>query len=134
MPEVKRPADVTLREMVGKPESEVIAWWTTRWRQIAAIPVGTARAGAIIPMLREVSALSKDQRLAMTKSRVLGFVELDQQEKDKVFEARKLAARLAPELEQDDRQVMLEILPTLPSDVADRLRAQLEELPAAGSR
>lgn len=120
----QRPHDEKLRELVGKPEADAIGWWKGRFEQIAAIPRPSARAGALVPELRELATLGKDQRLALTRARVLGFFQLTQEQKDAVLEARRLAALHAPDVEApDDAFVRDEVIPTLPQDIAERMRA-----------
>jgi hypothetical protein len=122
MPEDRRSADVNLKEMAGKPEADAVIWWKTRMTQVAAIPVGTARAGALIPMMRELAALPKPQRVALTRARVLAVSELPQDQVQKIFEARAIAARQAPELEaEDDAFVRDEVIPALPREQAERV-------------
>lgn len=129
----QRPLDEKLRELVRKPEADAIAWWKNRFEQIAAIPRPSARAGALIPELRELATLPKDQRLALTRARVLAFFQLAQEQKDAVFEARHLTAQQVPEIEaQDGAFVRDEVMPTLPSEIAERMRAAMSQ--AAGSK
>lgn len=127
MPEARRPADSTLRDVIAKPEGEALAWWTSRLGQIANIPAPTARAGALIPMMRELAALPRAERVALTRARVLASDQLPPGQLEKLLEARAVAARQAPELEADDRAVVGEVLSSLPAESAERIRQAAEK-------
>lgn len=129
MPEPRRPLDVNLRGLVGKAEDEAVSWWKARFEQIAAIPLPTARAGALIPEWRELAALPKAQRVALTRARVLGFNTLAQEQQDKVMEARRIAVQQAPLIADEDTAVVRdEVVPTLPPDLQERMRAALAQV------
>src|SRR4029078_12321806 len=50
----ERPVDAGLAALVGKSEQELIDFWKQRFTLIAAIPMDTARVGALTPQLREL--------------------------------------------------------------------------------
>lgn len=125
-----RPLDEKLRALAGNSEDEAVAWWKARFEQIAAIQRPTARAGALIPELRELAKLTKGQRVALTRARVLASFQLPEDQLDKVFEARRIAAEQAPGIEADDLAVVRdEVLPTLPPEMQERMRAQMSARP-----
>jgi hypothetical protein len=126
MPEDRRSADVNLRDMAGKPEADAVSWWSARLSQVASIPSPTARAGALIPMMRELAALPKAQRVALTRARVLAADQLAPDQLDKILEARSVASRQAPEIEADDRAVVGEVVSTLPAEQVERMRQAAE--------
>lgn len=123
MPTDRRPLDHVLAEQVGKPEEEVVAWWKMRLEQIAVIPATTARAGALIPEWRELAALPKAQRVALTRARVLGFMQLPADQQAAIFEAGQVAAQQVPEVAKADDDFFWEVVPTLPAETQQRIRA-----------
>ena len=128
MPEERRPVDAALKELASKSEDEAIAWWTTRLGQLAAIPVVTARVGAMIPISRELTTLPRAQRLALTRARILAFAKLPADQQEKLNEARPVAFERAPDVQSADAKFVLdEVVPTLPPELAERVRALIAQ-------
>lgn len=129
-----RPLDEKLRALAGRPEEEAIAWWKQRFEQIASLPRPTARAGALVPEWRELAALPKAARLALTRARLLASMQLTPDQEHTVFEARDIGGRHAPEVAADDSAFIRdEVVPTLPADAQERVRARLESETSAPS-
>ncbi len=125
MATARRPLDHQLVAQVGKPEEEIVAWWKARFEQIAALPVATARAGALVPEWRELAMLPKPQRLALTRACVLGFMQLAPDQQGLIFEAREIAGRQLPDIAAADSAFFdAEVTPTLPPDVQQRMQAE----------
>ncbi len=131
MPTERRALDHQLVAQVGKPEVELIAWWKARFEQIAALPMATARAGALVPGWRELQMLPRPQRIAVTRARMLAAMQLTPEQEERVFEARAIGARQVPDVARDDLEfITQQVLPTLPPEAQERARARL----AAGQR
>lgn len=126
MPEERRPVDVALKDLTTKSEDEQIAWWTTRLGQVADIPVATARAGAMIPISRELQTLPHTQRLALLRTRILAFAKLPADQQDKLNEARPMAFERAPDVTAAEAKFVLDqVVPTLPPELAERVKTLL---------
>lgn len=128
MPEERRPADAALKDVAAKSEDDAVAWWIARFGQLAAIPVVTARAGAMIPISRELATLPQAQRLMLTRARILAFAKLPADQQDPMNEARPVAFERAPEvLAAEAKFVLDEVVPTLPPELAERVRTLLAQ-------
>src|SRR5919202_1088869 len=126
MPTERRPLDANLASQVGKGEEEAITWWKTRMEQIAAIPSPTARAGALVPEWRELAALPEASRLLLTKARILAVDQLSADQRDRVFEARAIGVKQAPDAASADAAFIRDkVAPTLPPELAQRVRDSL---------
>lgn len=126
--EIPRPLDEKLREQVGRPEAEVVEWWRARVVQLVAIPADSARAGALMPELRELATLPRDQRLALVRARVLAFADLSAEDRQKIVAARRIGTAQLPHVAREDITFLRdEVLPTLPAEIAERLRADVAE-------
>ena len=127
MPTERRPLDANLATQAGKSEDEAVAWWKVRMEQIANIPSPTARAGALVPEWRELAMLPEGQRLTLTKARILAVEQLTSEQRDKVFEARAIGVKQAPDAAADDASFIREkVAPTLPSPLQQRVRDSLD--------
>lgn len=126
MPVDRRPLDHQLVAHIGKPEEEVVAWWKARLEQIAAIPIASARAGALVPEWRELATLPEPQRLALTRARIVASLQLTPDQQDRVFEARDIGRRQVPEIAAADAAFIGEkVVPTLPPEVRQRVKERL---------
>ncbi|HEX9266630.1 MAG TPA: hypothetical protein VF965_04005, partial [Candidatus Limnocylindria bacterium] len=66
-----RPVDAGLAALVGKSEQELIDFWKQRFGLIAAIPIDTARVGALTPQLRELVRIqNREERKRLTTARM----------------------------------------------------------------
>lgn len=123
MPIERRPLDHVLASMNGKPEEEVVAWWKSRFEQIVAIPMASARAGALVPEWRELASMPEAQRVVLTRARLLASMQLTTDQQDKLFEARALGSREVPEVAAADAAFIGEkVVPTLAPDVQQRVK------------
>ncbi len=128
MPTERRPLDHALVSLAGKPEEEAVAWWKARFEQIAAIPLATARAGALVPEWRELATLPERARLALTRARVLASEQLTPDQRDRVFEARAIGRQQVPGVAEADVAFVREkVVPTMPPDLQERMRRELAE-------
>src|SRR5256714_15298564 len=73
----ERPVDAGLAALVGKSEPELIDFWKQRFGLTAAIPVDTARVGALTPQLRELARIqNRQERNRLTTARTKAFAPL----------------------------------------------------------
>lgn len=101
-----RPLDVGLAALRGNDEASAIEWWKQRLALIAAIPVETARAGAMVPQIRELSRLPADERRRLTKAQMQAFVQLPRDQQELILAARKTGRSIDPELLANDDAVL----------------------------
>lgn len=101
-----RPLDVGLAALRGNDEASAIEWWKQRLALIAAIPVETARAGAMVPQIRELSRLPADERRRLTKAQMQAFVQLPRDQQELILVARKTGRSIDPELLASDDAVL----------------------------
>jgi hypothetical protein len=110
-----RPIDVGLAALVGKTEQELIDFWKTRFGLIAAIPVDTARVGALTPQLRELVRIqNREERKRLTTARMKAFTQLPGDQQERITKTRQAAYNVDRGLLEEDQKMVDEILPTLP--------------------
>ncbi len=109
-----RPVDSGVAQLRGKDDATAIEWWKQRFALIAGIPTETARAGALLPQLRELSRLPEGERVRLTKARMQAFMAIPLDQRQRVLSARKLADPLDPELARSDDQVTQRLVTEIP--------------------
>jgi hypothetical protein len=113
-----RPVDEGLAALRSKGEDELIQWWTHRLNLIAEIPSDTARVGALVPQLRELSRIDDQaERKRLTRARMIAFPQLDPAKRERITEARKRAWQVDPGVLEADQKIVEELLPTLDASV-----------------
>jgi hypothetical protein len=109
-----RPIDAGLAALRGKSEQEAIDFWKHRFEMIAAIPVDTARVGALTPQLRELVRIGDlAERKRLTAARIKAFAQLPQDQKDRILKTREAAFNIDRGVLEADQRLVDEILPTL---------------------
>ena len=110
-----RPIDAGLAALVGKSEQELIDFWKQRFVLISAIPIDTARVGALTPQLRELVRIeNREERKRLTAARMKAFVQLSGDVQERMTKTRKAAYEIDRGVLEDDQKMVDEILPTLP--------------------
>jgi hypothetical protein len=110
-----RPIDAGLAALVGKSEQEVIDFWKTRFGLIAAIPMDTARVGALTPQLRELVRIdNREERKRLTAARLKAFTQLPGDQQERLAKTRQAAFSIDRGVLEEDQRMVDEILPTLP--------------------
>ncbi|MGH2378699.1 MAG: hypothetical protein ACRDGT_09500, partial [Candidatus Limnocylindria bacterium] len=89
---------------------------------IAAIPTDVARAGALLPQMRELSHLAEPERRRLTRERMKAFMSLGSEQHQRILAARKLADEADPDLAASDKAV------------ADALAREMPEAEEFGKR
>ena len=111
----ERPVDAGLAALVGKSEQELIDFWKQRFALIAAIPMDTARVGALTPQLRELVRIeNREERKRLTTARMKAFVQLPSDQQERISKTRKAAYDIDRGVLEEDQKMVDEILPTLP--------------------
>jgi hypothetical protein len=110
-----RPIDAGLAALVGKSEQELIDFWKQRFGLIAAIPVDTARVGALTPQLRELVRIeNREERKRLTAARMKAFVQLSGDQQQRITKTREAAYNVDRGLLEEDQRMVDELLPTIP--------------------
>ena len=110
-----RPIDAGLAALVGKSEQELIDFWKQRFVLISAIPIDTARVGALTPQLRELVRIeNREERKRLTAARMKAFVQLPGDVQERMTKTRKAAYEVDRGVLEEDQKMVDEILPTLP--------------------
>jgi hypothetical protein len=111
----ERPVDAGLAALVGKSEQELIDFWKQRFALIAAIPMDTARVGALTPQLRELVRIeNREERKRLTTARMKAFAQLPGDQQERISKTRKAAYDIDRGVLEEDQKMVDEILPTLP--------------------
>jgi hypothetical protein len=111
----ERPVDAGLAALVGKSEPELIDFWKQRFGLIAAIPMDTARVGALTPQLRELVRIeNREERKRLTTARMKAFTQLPADQQERISKTRKAAFDIDRGVLEEDQKMVDEILPTLP--------------------
>ena len=110
-----RPIDAGLAALLGKSEQELIDFWKQRFVLISAIPIDTARVGALTPQLRELVRIeNREERKRLTAARMKAFVQLPGDVQERMAKTRKAAYDIDRGVLEEDQKMVDEILPTLP--------------------
>jgi len=109
-----RPVDAGLAALVGKSEQELIDFWKQRFGLIAAIPVDTARVGALTPQLRELVRIqNREERKRLTAARMKAFVQLPGDQQERIAKTRQAAYNVDRGVLEEDQRMVDELLPTI---------------------
>jgi hypothetical protein len=110
-----RPIDAGLAALVGKSEQELIDFWKQRFGLISAIPIDTARVGALTPQLRELVRIqNREERKRLTTARMKAFTQLPADQQERITKTRQAAYSIDRGVLEEDQKMVDEILPTLP--------------------
>ncbi len=118
-----RAVDSGVAQIRGKEDAAAIEWWKQRFALIAGIPTEVARAGALLPQMRELSRLPDAERRRLTKARMQAFMAVPADQRQRVTSARKLTYAFDPELVQSDDQITQQLAAEIPgaADFAKQL-------------
>jgi hypothetical protein len=110
-----RPVDAGLAALLGKSEQEAIDFWKQRFGLISAIPIDTARVGALTPQLRELVRIeNREERKRLTTARMKAFSQLPADQQERITKTRQAAYNIDRGVLEEDQRMVDEILPTLP--------------------
>jgi hypothetical protein len=111
----ERPVDAGLAALVGKSEPELIDFWKQRFGLISAIPLDSARVGALTPQLRELVRIeNREERKRLTAARMKAFVQLPRDQQERITKTREAAYNIDRGVLEDDQRMVEELLPTIP--------------------
>jgi len=111
----QRPVDAGLAALIGKSEPELIDFWKQRFGLISAIPLDTARVGALTPQLRELVRIeNREERKRLTAARMKAFVQLPRDQQERIAKTRAAAYNVDRGVLEEDQRMVDELLPTIP--------------------
>jgi hypothetical protein len=115
MPKVEqRAVDEGIVQLAALDEAGTIEWWKKRFGLIAAVPTEIARAGALLPQMRQLSRLAETDRRRLTKARMQAFLSLPTDQRQRISAAKKLALASDPELVKSDDALVERLIPEIP--------------------
>jgi hypothetical protein len=109
-----RPVDSGVAGAKAKSDAELTEWWKQRFALLAGVPTDIARAGALLPQLRELSRLPEADRKRLTRERIKAFVSLTSDQQQKILAARRLADAADPDLGKSDDAIADPIAKEIP--------------------
>ncbi len=109
-----RPVDSGLAQLKGQDDGRVVEWWKQRFTLIAGVPTEIARAGALLPQMRQLSQLPEAERRRLTKARMQAFLTIPSDQRQRVLAARKLASAVDPALLASDDAIVQQLIPEVP--------------------
>ncbi|MBI2773277.1 MAG: hypothetical protein HYX56_02125 [Chloroflexi bacterium] len=118
-----RPVDAGVAQLRGKDDASAVEWWKGRFALLAGVPTEVARAGALIPQIRELSRLPDAERRRLTKARLQAAVAIPADQRQKVMSALSLASALDPALVKGDQDLAQQLAAEVPG-ASDMLMRQ----------
>jgi len=110
-----RPLDAGLAALRGKDEATAIEFWKHRFGLISAIPIDTARVGALTPQLRELVRIEdREERKRLTAARLKAFVQIPEEQKERIIKTRQAAYAIDRAVLEEDQRLVDELLPSIP--------------------
>lgn len=118
-----RAVDSGIALVLSKDDPAALEWWKQRFALIAGVPTDVARAGALLPQMRQLARLSDADRRRLTKLRMQAFILLPSDQRQLILAARKLAYATDPDLLKSDDQVTESLKAEIPgaSDLAKQM-------------
>jgi hypothetical protein len=118
-----RAVDSGVAQLRGKDDAAAVEWWKQRFALIAGIPTEVARAGALLPQMRELSRLPETERRRFTKLRMQAFTSVPSDQRQLVMSARKLTYAFDPPLVKSDDELVQQLVPEVPgaADMAQQM-------------
>ena len=119
----ERSYDEGVAQARGKTEQELAEWWRQRVALLAAIPTDVARAGALVPQMRQLSLLPADERRRQIKARMTAVVAAPSDQRQRLFAGVKLASAIDPALVRSDQELAQQLVSEVPG--ASEIDAQI---------
>jgi hypothetical protein len=119
-----RPVDHGVVTLKGVNDADATEWWKKRLALLAGIPTDAARAGALLPQMRELAALPEADRKRLTRARMQAFVQAPGDQRQAIQSARQLANAIDPQLLSSDDAVVQQLIPEVPGaeDIQRQMR------------
>jgi hypothetical protein len=110
----ERPVDAGVAAARALDDAALVDWWKKRFASIAGVPTEVARAGALLPQMRQLSRLPDPERRRLTKARMQAFLSLPGDQRQLVMSARRIAGTTDPGLATSDDSVVEALVPEVP--------------------
>lgn len=118
-----RAVDAGLVALKSADDATAVDWWKKRFALLAGIPTDVARAGALLPQLRQLAELSEADRRRLTRARMQAFLQVPGDQRQAVLSALKVANAVDPGLLSSDDAVVQQLIPEVPG--ADEMQRQI---------
>ena len=123
MAKLDRPVDSGLVALKSLDDAAAVDWWKKRFGLLATIPSDVARAGALVPQLRQLAELPDADRRRLTRARMQAFLQAPADQRQAIMSARQLANAIDPKTLASDDAVVQQLVPEVPG--ADELSKQM---------
>jgi hypothetical protein len=110
----QRPVDSGVNAAKGKDDAALVEWWKDRFAKIANIPTETARAGALLPQMRELSRTPEAERRRLVRARIQALTSLPSDQRERILSARQLTYGMDRALVQGDDAFAGQVAQELP--------------------
>ena len=118
-----RAVDPGLLSILSADDAAAIDWWKKRFALLSGIPTDAARAGALIPQLRQLAELPEADRRRLTRARMQAFLQVPGDQRPAILAARHLASVIDPALLASDDAVVQQLVPEVPG--AEEMQRQM---------
>ena len=118
-----RAVDPGLLSIRSADDAAAIDWWKKRFALLSGIPTDAARAGALIPQLRQLAELPEADRKRLTRARMRAFLQAPGDQRQAALAARQLANAIVPGLLASDDAVVRQLVPEVPG--AEEMQRQM---------
>ena len=95
-------------------DTALVDWWKKRFAMIAGVPTEVARAGVLLPQMRQLSRLPEAERRKLTKARMQAFVSAPGDQRQLILSARRIAIATDPDLAASDDAVAQSLVSEVP--------------------
>ena len=101
----ERPVDSGVAGARTLDDAALVEWWRKRFTMVAGVPAETARAGVLLPQMRQLARLPDEERRRLTKARMRAFLSLPGDQRQLILAARRHADAVDPDLAKSDDAV-----------------------------
>ena len=110
----ERPVDSGVVSARALDDAALVDWWKKRFTMITSVPTEVARAGALLPQMRQLSRLPDAERRKLTKARMQAFLSLPGDQRQLIMSARRIALETDPDLAKSDDAVAQSLVSEVP--------------------
>lgn len=110
----ERPVDSGVAGARALDDAALVDWWKKRLTMVASVPTEVARAGALLPQMRQLARLPEPDRRRLTKARMQAFLSLAGDQRQLIMAGRRVADTTDPELATSDDAVTGALAPEVP--------------------
>jgi len=110
----ERPVDSGVAAAKAQDDAALVGCWQERLARIAGIPTDIARAGALLPQMRELSRTAEGDSRRLTRARAQAFMALPTDQRGRILTARRLRYAADPALAESDEALAARVAQDVP--------------------